>query len=74
MEGKLVGIETFFFVCVEKSLREGILSNIFIGFVSSESHFNRLHEPDVDEVLVFDLFHEVVDHFVHVDFHGMILS
>ena len=69
MQWKLVGVETFFFVGVEQSLRQGIFGDILIGFMCSECHFDRLHEPDIDKILIFDLVHEVADDIVHLSFH-----
>ena len=65
----LVGVEALGLVGVEESLGKGVLGDILIGFVGPECHLNWLHEADVDEVLVLDLLHEVVDHIIHISLH-----
>ena len=64
MEGVFVGEEALGFVGIEEALGECIFGDVFVGFVSSEGHLDGLHEADVDEILVLDLLHEMVDDLV----------
>ena len=64
MEGVFVGEEALGFVGVEEALGEGIFGDVFVGFVGAEGHLDWLHEANVNEILVFDLLHEVVDDLV----------